>query len=181
MSQDDADPAVRENQALAAQVAAGQAAADVPVGATEVDTVALQRTIEAMQRRVEVLEAERRASAPASPIVGTAQALRTALAEHASGKTTGVPGPTPADADILALGDDLVAAAGNAADSGDGGPVGRIAVKIERWLQRHLLPGDHPFLREIASHLADVKDQADELEPKDTTPPGKVVAGSVVG
>ena len=165
---------------------AAQVAADVPVGGDEVDPGALLAAIQQMQDRVAQLEAEKR-TAGAAPLLATSEALRAALGEHASGKTTGQAG-SDAYAEALSLADDLVEASRNAVNSGDGSAPAKIAPRLVRALARaHPGPGDHHYWRQAESFLADVPDQAESLSPVQGfvavggRAPAKVVQGSVTG
>ena len=179
-----ADPAE-----LAAQLAAGQAAADQPVGAAPdgPDPAQLLAMIQELQSKYTKLEAERR-TAGTAPLIATAESFRNAVADHVSGKTTGAQ-DADKHAEIQGLADDLLDAAHNAVTSGDGGPVLRLAQRIERALARiHPGPGDHHYFRQAESFAADIPEAAEDLAPPTSfaavgsdRAPAKVVQGSVTG
>jgi hypothetical protein len=168
---------------MARDLAARQAAG--PAGITDVDVAALIAGIQALQSRVDALEAEKAAGA-ALPVAETAKALRDLIATHAA-HTRGTD-----HAGLLRLADDAVDAAGNAADSGDGTLVRQIAGKIARALAKvNPGPGDHHYYRQAVDFAAvHLPDAADELVPQPkkapvqvTSPRGSVpvVQGSVTG
>jgi hypothetical protein len=169
---------------IAAGLAAKQAAG--PAGITEVDVGKLLAGIEALQARVDSLESERAAGA-AVPVVGTAEAMRDLIATHAAHNPGGDYG------DLLRLADDAVDAAGNAADSGDAGPVTEIAAKIVRALNKvHPGGGDHHYFRQALGfaevHLPDAAGQLVKKPARQPVaavtsqqPPATVVQGSVTG
>jgi hypothetical protein len=167
---------------VAAGLAAKQAAA--PAGVTSVDVDQLFAAMKAMQGQIDQLLAEKQAAA-AIPVVGVATDLRdlvTAHAAHTPGKDHG---------DVLRLADDIVDAARNAAQSGDGGILHDLAGKMARALKK-VHPGPHGDLHYIAQaadfaaeHLPEA---ALKLVPLTRAPavtsdraPVSVVQGSVTG
>jgi|SRR5215469_5535069 len=189
------------DEQLAAAKAQAAAAAAAPVAAApdpaalaaaaqssasyEVDVPALLAAINAMQARLDSLEAERR-TANMPPLVSTAQALRDLLDAHenTSGKT--VPD------DLYRLGDDVVEAAKGAVSSGDVTFVRDIAAKIVRALARiHPGGGDHPFYRQAVEYARDhLPEAADQVTAPQAVAapavasggaPAQVVTGSLVG
>lgn len=174
-------PEAGQNEQLGAQIAAGGS------GATDVDVPSLLSAIKQMSDRVAALEQEKRQQA-GNPLVGTAESLRDVLAAHAARTSTGVD-----HAPALSLADDLVDAAGNAAESGRLEHVASIGAKLETWLKRHHPgPGDfHDFRQALdfaGVHLADALEnyQADapsSAAPAVTSsrPPARVIAGNVTG
>lgn len=181
--QDAGQPLTAPDDQLGAQVAAGQAAAGVSMGATDVDVSQLLAAIQQMQARVETLEEEKRAQhAPA--LVGTAESLRDLLKLHSAGD--------PAHADVLRHAEDLVDAANNTVKSGDTGPVTAIAAKIEKWLRRnHPGPGENAYYRQALDFAGPhLEDAVDSFEPPQRSaapalgssrPPARVVQGNVTG
>jgi hypothetical protein len=161
------------------------AAQAVAAGAdpTSVDVNKLLAGIQALQDRVQALEAEK-ASGAAIPVQGTAATLRDLIKTHAAHN------PGRDFSDVLRLSDDAVDAAANAASSGDGAPVTSIAAKLARALKKvHPGPGDHHYFRQ-ALDFAEVHlpDAADGLTPQNNAPavtssqpPAKVISGSVTG
>lgn len=188
-AQDIGTPLAEDPAELGAQLAAGQAQAGQAIGAAPdgPDPAQLLAMIQELQTKYSQLEAEKR-TAGAEPLIATAESFRNAIADHVSGKTTGTQDPER-HAEVQGLADDLVDAAHNAVASGDGGPVIRIAQRIERALRRaHPGPGDHHYWRQAESFIGDVPDLAEQLAPPTTfaavgssRPPAKVVAGSVTG
>lgn len=188
-AQDTGQPLSADPAALGAQLAAGQAAADQPVGAAPdgPDPAQLLAMIQELQDKYQRLEQEKRTTG-AAPLIATAESFRNAIADHVSGKTTG---GQDADrhAEIQGLADDLLDAAHNSVASGDGGPVLALARRIERALRRiHPGPGDHHYFRQAESFLGDVPELAEDLAPPttfaavgSTRAPAKVVQGSVTG
>lgn len=171
-------------QDVAAKLAAQQASA--PAGLTDVDVSQLLAGIKALQDRVDALEAEK-ASGAAVPVQNTAEALRDLIATHAAHT------PGTDHSDLLRLADDAVDAAGNAADSGDGGIVTDISGKIARALRR-VDPGPgthHWFAQALGFAEVHLPDAAAQLVKKPARAPvaevgtsGKsvpVVQGSVTG
>ena len=165
---------------LAAQLRAQQAGA--PAGLTDMDVSALLAGIKALQDRVDALEAEK-SSGAGLPVVNTAQALRDLIATHAAHT------PGTDHADLLRLADDAVDAAGNAASSGDGGPLTDISGKIARALQRaNPGPGTHhSYQQAVGFAEVHLPDAAAQLVPKSRAvaavgsdrPPAPVIQGSV--
>ena len=162
------------------------AAQAVAAGAdpTSVDVKALLAGIQALQDRVQALEAEK-ASGAAIPVQVTAETLRDLVQTHVAHH------PGQDFSDVLRLADDAVDAGVNAAVSGDGGPVLTIAGKLVKALKRvHPGPGDHHYftqaLQFAETHLPDA---AENLVPQPKTagavesaqPPAAVVQGSVTG
>jgi len=166
-----------------ALAAAGAQAADVDVNALLAELLSAQQ---ALQAQVNALQAEK-AQAKAEPVKTTAAALKAAILEHASGKTTGN-GAIDHSA-LISLADDAVEAAGNAVESGDAGPLAAITARIVRALAKHHPgPGDHHWFRQAQSQAADLQDQAEAIVPQRAAAavtsdraPAKVVEGSVVG
>ncbi len=167
-----------------AEVAANLAAAGVPAGLTDVDVSKLLAGIQALQDRVDALEAEK-ASGAAVPVLNTAEALRDLIATHAAHS------PGTDHSDVLRLADDAVDAARNAADSGDGSLVTQIAGKISRALHRvDPGPGMHHYFAQALGfadvHLPDAAAQL-AVKPKTSAAIGSdrgpvpVVQGSVTG
>lgn len=178
--QGDTDPAD-----LGAKLAAGQVAAGVDVGGTDVNVTELLAGIQALQDRVAALETEKRAGA-GDPLGNAVQSLKALLGLHAA-HTPGVD-----HSGAASMADDLVDAAGNAVQSGDVGNVEKIAGKIAKWLRRdgNPGPGDHPFYAQavdFAEHH--VPDAAELVEPPAAPaaaigtdrPAAKVIAGNVTG
>ena len=174
-------PALPPEADLAADLAAKQAGA--PSGITSVDVDKLLAGIDALQKRVQALEAEK-ATGAAVPVVGAAEALRDLIAAAAAHDRQGRD-----HSEALALADDAVDAARNSADSGDAGPLTEITGKVSRALHRlHPGPGDHHYYQQALtfadSHLPDA---AAQLVKRASTQPavpagrGAVVQGSVTG
>ena len=171
---------------VAAQLAAGQAAAGVDMGGTVIDEDAIRAYIEA-QVRAQVAAALRAAGAepPGEPLVNTAVSLRNLLKIHASM----APGTDHTAA--LGLADDLVEAAENAVKSGDVSYVEKIAARLTGWLERlgHPGPGDFNYHRQALDFAKyHVPDAAANVHPPvqavaltSTRKPAQVVAGSVTG
>lgn len=172
---------------VAAQLAAGQAAAGVDMGGTFVDEDAIRALIE-QQVRLQVAAALRAAGAepPGEPLVNTAVALRNLL------KTQASMSPGIDHAAALGLADDLVDAANNAVESGDVTHVEKIAARLTTWLERlgHPGPGDFHYHRQALDfakyHIADaaarVQPPAPPMAPLTSTrAPAKVLEGSVTG
>lgn len=171
---------------VAAQLAAGQAAAGEPIGGTVIDEDAIRAYIEA-QVRAQVTAALRAAGAepPGEPLVNTAVALRNLLRTHASM----LPGADHGEG--LRLADDLVDAAENAVESGDTAAVRKIGEQLTRWLKRagNPGPGDFHYYRQAADFAEfHIPDAADGVTPKVKAPaltslrkPAQVIAGSVTG
>ena len=175
------------DEEVAAQLAAGQAAAGVSMGGTFIDEDAIRALIE-QQVRQQVTAALRAAGAepPGEPLVNTAVSLRNLLKTHASM----APGTDHTAA--LGLADDLVDAAENAVKSGDVSHVTKIAGRLVTWLERlgHPGPGDFHYHRQALEfakyHIADaaekVQPPAPPLAPLTSTrAPVKVLEGSVTG
>ena len=172
---------------VAAQLAAGQAAAGVDMGGTFVDEDAIRALIE-QQVRLQVAAALRAAGAepPGEPLVNTAVALRNLLKTHASMS------PNTDHTGALGLADDLVDAANNAVESGDVTHVEKIAARLTTWLERlgHPGPGDYHYHRQALEfakyHIPDaagkVTPPAPPMAPLTSTrAPAKVLEGSVTG
>jgi hypothetical protein len=170
---------------LGAQLAAGQVAAGVSVGGTDVDVAQLLAGMQALQDRLSALEAEKRAGT-GDPLGNNAQSLQALLSLHAAHS----PGIDHAAAAGLAA--DLVDAAGNAVQSGDTSAVEKITGKIGAWLKRdgNPGPGDHPFYRQAVDfaeyHVPDAaalveKPAAPATAVGSNRPPAKVIAGNVTG
>lgn len=167
---------------VAAQLAARQSAA--PAGITEVNVDKLLAGIAALQARVESLEAEK-AAGNAAPVKGNAEVMRDLIKVHAAHN------PATDHGDVLRLADDLVDAAGNAAESGDGGIIHELAQKMERALLRvHPGPGDHSYFGQALDfakyHMHDAADQLVRKPPPAVAigsdrPPATVVQGNVTG
>jgi hypothetical protein len=188
-AQDPGQPLNADPAELGAQLAAGQAAADQPIGAAPdaPDPAQLLAMIQDLQTRYSQLEQEKRTTG-AAPLISTAESFRNAVADHVSGKTTG---HQDADkhAEIQGLADDLLDAAHNAVGSGNGDPVLQLARRVEAALRRiHPGPGDHHYFRQAESFIGDVPELADQLAPPtkfaavgSSRAPAKVVQGSVTG
>jgi hypothetical protein len=170
---------------LGAQLAAGQAAAGVDIGGTDVDTAELLAGIRALQDRVAALEKEKRAGA-GDPLANSVESLRALLALHAAHS----PG---LNHDVVgSMADDLADAASNAVESGDTTQVGKITGKIAAWLGRagNPGPGDFPYYRQAVDFATyHVPDAAANVEAP-TAPataigtdraPAKVLQGNVTG
>ena len=166
-----------------ALAAAGASAADVDVKALLADLLQRQQALEAEVTQLRAQEA----AVKAEPVKTTAAALKAAILEHASGKTTGN-GAIDHSA-LISLADDAVEAASNAVESGDAGPLAAITARIVRALAKHHPgPGDHHWFRLAQSQAADLQDQAEAIVPRPAAAaigsdraPAKVVEGSVVG
>lgn len=172
---------------VGAQLAAGQAAAGVDIGGTEVDADKLLAAIHALQARVESLETEKRAQT-GDPLVNTVASLSALLQQHKA--------MAPAVAghdDAASMADDLTDAAANASQSGDVSSVEKIAAKIEKWLARagNPGPGDNPYyaqaldfaryhVPEAAANVTPPTPDA-TAELASTRPPAKVLQGNVTG
>jgi hypothetical protein len=171
---------------VAAQLAAGQVAAGQPMGGTFIDEDAIRALIEA-QVRAQVTAALRAAGAeaPGDPLVNTAVSLRNLLKTHLS-QSPGTDGTVP-----LALADDLVDAAENAVESGDGSFAEKIAGKIAAWLDRpgNPGPGDFHYYRQAVDfakyHISDavalLEPPAGKAALTSTRAPVRVLAGNVTG
>ena len=172
---------------VAAQLAAGQAAAGVDMGGTFVDEDAIRALIE-QQVRLQVAAALRAAGAepPGEPLVNSAVSLRNLLRVQAAM----APGIDHTAA--LGLADDLVDAAGNAVESGDVTHVNKIAARLTAWLERlgHPGPGDFHYHRQALDFAKyHIPDAAEKVQPPappmapltSTRAPAKVLSGSVTG
>jgi len=169
----------------AALAASGASAVDTDVNELLKQLLATQASLQA---QVDALQAEK-AQAKAEPVKATAEALKNAILEHASGKTTG--NPSIDHSALISLAEDAIAAAAEAVlPGGTGVALAGIAVRIERALTRfNPGPGDHHYFRAAQSQAADLVDQAENLAPVPATAgaigtdraPAKVLAGSVVG
>lgn len=154
--------------AQAAQASAG-------IGVTEADVTAIFAQIQALQKRLDAAEAERRAVAP-DALTSSVAALNVQLANHG-------------DPVAIELGADAAEAAKNATDSGDTGPLEQIIQRIGKQLTRNPAgPGDQFHYRQALDtatvHLPDVIEAFVPPSPASAVaggPPAKVVAGSVVG
>jgi hypothetical protein len=169
---------------VAASLAARQAAG--PAGLTGADVDQLLAGIKALQARVDALESEKAAGA-AVPAVSGAETMRDLIRTHAAMN------PGTDHGDLIRLADDAVDAAGNAAESGQGSELAKIAARVARALHKvHPGPGDHHYWRQ-ALGFAEVHlpDAADALVPRpqqapagavsSDRAPARVVAGSVTG
>jgi hypothetical protein len=168
---------------MASVLAAKQASA--PAGLTSVDIDKLLAGIAKLQARVDALESEK-AAGLAVPVTGTAEAMRDLIKTHAAHY------PRTDHAAVLALADDTVDAAGNAAQSGDGAVVTQLAARLARALRKvDPGPGDHHYFRQ-ALGFAEVHlpDAAADLKPaqqpaagaiSSDRAPAKVISGSVTG
>lgn len=170
---------------LGAQLAAGQVAAGVDVGGTDVDTAQLLAGIQALQDRVAALEEEKRAGA-GDPLANSVASLKALLGLHAAHS------PAIDHAATGGLADDLADAASNAVKSGDTAQVEKITGKIAAWLGRegNPGPGDFPYYRQAVDFATyHVPDAAAGVEaPASAAPaigtdraPAKVIAGNVTG
>jgi hypothetical protein len=169
-----------------AEVAAGLAVKQsaAPAGVTEVDIEQLMAAMKAMQARVDALEAEK-AAGNAAPVKGNAEVMRELLRVHAAHN------PGTDHGDVLRLADDMVDAAGNAAETGDAGIIHELAGKMERALTRvHPGPGDHSYFAQALDfakyHMHDSADQLTRKPPPapaigSDRPPAQVVQGNVTG
>lgn len=168
---------------LGAQLAAGQAASGVPLGATDVDVAQLLAGIAQMQERIAALEAEKR-SGQAPALIGTVESLQDLLRVHDS-QTPGID-----HTEVLSHADDLLEAARGAVQTGDVSHVTQIGQRIARWLDRHHPgPGDHHYYaqaRDFAGPHLD--DAASSLEVPISAPavgssraPVPVLQGNVTG
>jgi hypothetical protein len=167
---------------VAADLAAKQAAA--PAGVTSVDVGQLFAAMKAMQGQIDQLLAEKQASA-AVPVVGVATDLRDLVTQHAAHT------PGRDHGDVLRLADDIVDAAANAAQTGDGSILHDLAGKMARALKK-VHPGPHGDLHYIAQAADFATDHLPEaaarLVPLTRAPalasdraPVPVVQGSVTG
>lgn len=169
---------------LGAKLAAGQAAANVHVGGTEVDAEELLAAIQALQERVASLESEKRAQT-ADPLVNSVESLRALLSLHAAMS------PGIDHSAVGGLAEDLADAAGNAVKSGDVGHVEKIVGKIEAWLHRggNPGPGDYPYFRQaldfaqyhVPEAAANVTPPTEAVAIGTSRPPAKVLQGNVTG
>jgi hypothetical protein len=146
------------NDDLAASVAAG---APGGTGVTETDIAAIMAQIKDMQDRLAASEAQRAADRPPA-LVSTATTLRDYVAVHN-------------DPEAVELANSLVEAAQNSTESGDTGPLSKIADRLARHLRRHPpYPGEnHHFKAAVdwaENHMADAIDSF--------TPPSSAVAVS---
>lgn len=167
---------------VAAGLAARQAAG--PAGMTGADVKALLAGIKALQDRVDALEEEKAAGA-AVPVQNTAETMRDLIRTHAAMN------PATDHSDVLRLADDAADAARNAAESGDGAEVIKIAAKLDRALTKvNPGPGDHHYFTQALGfarvHLIDAAEsliprpkQAPALESDRA--PAQVIQGSVTG
>ena len=175
-------PSAPPEQDIASELAARQAAH--PAGITDVDIPAMLAMIQGLQARVDSMEADR-AAGNAPPVKATAETIRDLLTAHANHN------PGADFTAVKGLADDLVDAAGNAADSGDGAALTAVAGKLERAVAKvHPGPGDHHYLTQalgfIRDHLPDVVDRlVPPVRPAAAVgsgrAPAKVIAGSVTG
>lgn len=169
---------------VAARLKAQQSAS--PAGVTEVDPAQLFAMIQALQQRIDTME-EERAAGEAPPLLSTAQTVKDLLSVHAAHN------PAVDHTAVLALTDDLVDAAGNALDSGDGSELRKIGTRLERAIGKiHPGPGDHHYLNQALGFVRDhLPEAVDELRPRPAKEPAaavgtdrapvKVVQGSVTG
>lgn len=173
---------------IAVQVAQGQAAADLPIGAAHVDIAELLAQITAYKAstdaRIAALEAEKRAAGGSGPLPGVLTSLRDLVATHAAHT------PSVAHGEVLNLVEDLGEAVKGALGSGDMSHVTAIGRQVERWLQRNPPPpGDNPYFAQALDfagpHLVDAVAATPPPVPAVTgvigsdRSPAKVVAGNV--
>lgn len=165
-------PATLPSEAeLAAGLASRQAAG--PAGVTSVDVDRLLAGIAALQARVQVLEAEK-ASGAAEPVLNAAQALQSQVQLHAAHH------PEYDHSGTLRLADDVVDAAKNAADSGDGSIVTELAGRLARALHKvHPNRGEaHYFRQALGFAEVHLPDSAAQLVPKPAQAPAGAVTSS---
>lgn len=173
-------PAPGQSEELGARLAAGGA------GTTDVDATRLLEIIQAMQGRLDALEAEKRDS-QAPPLLATVQSLRDLLGQHASMTTASID-----HTDVLGMAEDLADAAKNAVQSGDLSHVAQIGQKIRRWLDRHHPgPGENAHYnqaRDFAGpHLEDAiasfegPERSTAPAVTSSRPPARVIPGNVTG
>lgn len=157
--------------------AAAQSGA-APLGVTESDLASLFAQIKDMQARLDRAEAQRQADAPPQ-LVSVADTIAHYAGVHNDPKA-------------LELVADLQAAAGNATESGDTGPLTRIGERLAKHLARNRPhPGDNHHYDQlvdwVSNHLPDAVDSFVPPAPASAAAvgsdraPAKVVAGSVVG
>jgi len=133
---------------------------DVPPGAVpyETDVSALVAQMEAMQARLDAMEADRR-SQQLPELVSTVAAARDLIGAHVNTSGLSVP------ADMTRLADDLVAAATEAAESGDVSQVQEIDAKLAKVVHRaHPGPGDYHWYRQLIDYVDDhIPEAADRV------------------
>lgn len=133
----------------------GQAMAASGASAGEVDTAALLQQIQALQRQMDAMQAEKRADL-APEVVKYAQAA----ADHISAKITANPHLAGEAGSILAAGSELAAKVGEAAQAEADGQAGAThgpVADLEKWVKevaaRH--PGiDFGYVLQLAGEIA---------------------------
>lgn len=157
---------------LASAVAAGGS------GVTESDISQILAQIKAMQARLDVAESQRRADAPPA-LVSTAQTLKSYVDVHNDPKA-------------MDLADAMLEAAQNSTESGDTGPLSKIAERLARHLRKNPpYPGENHHYRQALdwaeNHIVDAVEAFIPPPPSGAhavtsdRPAAKVLEGTRVG